>query len=577
MMRRFLSIALGLLVWVGCGESRVLAAAYDANDSASLQAAIEAVNAGGDSSNTITLLDDITLSLTLPQIDLGISRSLTIVGASQTISGADTYRIFYVNSGLVTIQNATLADGYALGADGANSESGTNASGGGGGGGLGAGGAIFVATGASVVAQNVTFSNNLAGGGDGGNAIDGSSDGAGGAGGAGPTGLTGGAGGSGGSGFDNGGVGGNGAFGSGGGGGGSASDNPVSDGGNGGAGGFGAGGGGGGWGSLSSGDGGPGGPITPEEVNFAGGSGAKAGLGDNGYGGGGGGGSGLGGSVFVMNGGNFTLFNSSMQNGSVTAGAGGTGYNNGFSGGAVGAGVFLYGGTGLTIQADSAGNVVSDDISSDGTDAGLTVTGTGSAVLSANNTYTGPTVINGALLLVNNVAGSEGDSGTGSGDVTATNGGLLGGTGSVAGPVEAESNGGIAPGGALAPGTLTLQNTLTLATSAELRYRLGTSSDLLSVQGQLVLSTGIQLFVVPGSGFGPGQYNLISFGSLADFSGGFNGWTISGLEPFQAGNFQFDGNTLQLNVALVPEPSACALFLAGGLAALAVARSRRRG
>src|SRR5689334_16372145 len=79
----------------------------------------------------------ITLSSDLPLLD----SNFTIDGGANhiTISGAGQHRIFFADSGHITIKNLTLADGLAQGGSGGNGPSGNS-----GGGGMGAGGALFV-------------------------------------------------------------------------------------------------------------------------------------------------------------------------------------------------------------------------------------------------------------------------------------------------------------------------------------------------------------------------------------------------------------------------------------------------
>jgi autotransporter-associated beta strand protein len=96
-----------------------------------------------------------------------------------------------------------------------------------------------------------------------------------------------------------------------------------------------------------------------------------------------------------------------------------------------------------------------------GTGGSLTKTGTGTLTLSNANIYTGGTVITGGTLLVTNTAGS----GTGNGAVD-VNAGILGGTGTIAGPATVGTGSGT--GASLSPGsgtgdlgTLTVQDVLT--------------------------------------------------------------------------------------------------------------------
>ena len=86
------------------------------NGSCSLADAITAANTdtatggciAGSGADTITLSAAITLSATLPKV----ASPITIEGASYSISGADSHRIFYVESnGDLTVNNSTLVNG----------------------------------------------------------------------------------------------------------------------------------------------------------------------------------------------------------------------------------------------------------------------------------------------------------------------------------------------------------------------------------------------------------------------------------------------------------------------------------
>ncbi|CAN5406910.1 hypothetical protein BH09VER1_BH09VER1_09670 [soil metagenome] len=124
--------------------------------------------ANANAGSTINLNDNLgTITLT-SAMDI-ITTSVTINGGTgNSVSGAEAYRIFFVNTAnstdAVNISNLNLIDGYAKGGDGGPS----------GGGGMGAGGALFVSKGAVRIA-NVNFSGNTAQGGSGG---DGATNGA---------------------------------------------------------------------------------------------------------------------------------------------------------------------------------------------------------------------------------------------------------------------------------------------------------------------------------------------------------------------------------------------------------------
>src|SRR6516165_12018667 len=109
----------------------------------------------------------ITLASDLPLLDSNV----TIDGGADhiTISGAGHHRIFFADSGHITIRNLKLANGFAQGGHGGVGGDGIS-----GGGGMGAGGALFVRgslnghTPASVTLVNVAFGNDAAHGGAGG-------------------------------------------------------------------------------------------------------------------------------------------------------------------------------------------------------------------------------------------------------------------------------------------------------------------------------------------------------------------------------------------------------------------------
>lgn len=119
----------------------------------------ELYNALKTGTGTWTLQANIVLNQALPVR----SGDITFNGNGHTIDGNNAYQIFFVQSGTVTLQNISLANGLSKGGLG-----GLSNGGGGGGGGLGAGGALFVNSGATVYLQGVNFTTNKAQGGNGG-------------------------------------------------------------------------------------------------------------------------------------------------------------------------------------------------------------------------------------------------------------------------------------------------------------------------------------------------------------------------------------------------------------------------
>ncbi len=417
---------------------------FVAGDAATLGFAIQLANAVPSTTSTITLTANITLTSALPLIgNTGENRTLTIIGNGFTIDGQGTNRIFFVNSGTVTIQNTTLMNGNATGGRGGNTDI---RGGGAGGGGMGAGGAVFVRSGSSLVLDGVAMTGNSAVGGAGGVQIASGSDSSAGGGGGGMGGngglgvydetedrsagggggglvagsngagggaLSGGAGGGpngGAGGPPNGGAGGDLSGGGGGFGGGGGR--------RGGAGGFGGGGGGSGGGSIALGGnggfGGGGGGFAGTG-GFGGGGAGVSGPTGGGFAGGassgfnGGGGAGLGGAVFVMSGSSLLVRNGRSVSGNETIASGGGVTGGSASGSAIGgqglgSGFFLHDGARVTFEIDAGRDVImSDTIASNLADGGITKQGGGVLRLAgAGSTYTGGTRITGGTLVVNN-------------------------------------------------------------------------------------------------------------------------------------------------------------------------------
>ena len=330
----------------------------------SLRQAIDDANntAGADVIVFSNTLANQTITVISPFLVITSDMTIDGSGASNlTISGGNTSRIFWIQNGTITIQNLTLADGYARG-------------GGGAGGGMGAGGAIFMHEGKQDLNTptgvlsgsidlrllNVTLKNNQAIGGTGGTGAAGGG-GLGGNGGTGAGGVLGNgiqAGGSvtnasgnvGMGGYTPGTNGGIAIFGSGGS---SNSDGtnfiPVSPpgfGGGAGAAGGNSGGFGGGGGTGSKGGFGGGGGTAPIGSGVIGGFGGGSGsfLGSGGFGGFGGGGAeggagaGFGGAIFVASG-KLTLQGVTFDGNTAT---GGTGFSNIGKGKGYGGALFIF-------------------------------------------------------------------------------------------------------------------------------------------------------------------------------------------------------------------------------------------
>ncbi len=135
-----------------------------AGDTTDLNQVLRLISIGGvdsdaNTSYTITLGADITVTADLTAIDLASGDSLTIeAGAGSTLDGAGQYRGLFVQQGNVTIENLAIQNAYAVG---------------GGAGGAGFGGGLFVAAGGTASLIGTNFANDGAVGETGGEAAGG--------------------------------------------------------------------------------------------------------------------------------------------------------------------------------------------------------------------------------------------------------------------------------------------------------------------------------------------------------------------------------------------------------------------
>jgi len=182
----------------------------------------------------------------------------------------------------------------------------------------------------------------------------------------------------------------------------------------------------------------------------------------------------------------------------------------------------------LTVGSD-LGGATFHGILSDGTSGVLSLTkvGAGTQEFTGASTYSGPTAINGGILLATNSTGSA----TGTGIVSINAGGKIGGTGAV-GAMVLNSGGFIAPGASVAGSTLHAAS-LTWNGGGELDLTLGTASDQLALTGALTKGTAgsFLLNLAPGTGvLNQTNYTLATFASQTGFvasdftlDGGLNG------------------------------------------------------
>ena len=212
-------------------------------------------------------------------------------------------------------------------------------------------------------------------------------------------------------------------------------------------------------------------------------------------------------------------------------------------------------------------------------DGGITKLGTGALTLTGNNTYSGPTKLNAGTLLVNGI-----NSGTGTVTV-AGSGSTLGGTGTLAGPVNVTTgrlnpgNNAGAAGSAANVGNLTV-GALTLSSTAATVFDLngGTAYDQVQANGNVALAGTLTLNVPTQPGFTAGQVLDLFHASGGALSGTFSDFANAGSYTYGSDVFRanYTGTDFTLTVTSVPEP---ATWAGGALllgATVLTLRRRRR-
>lgn len=182
-------------------------------------------------------------------------------------------------------------------------------------------------------------------------------------------------------------------------------------------------------------------------------------------------------------------------------------------------------------------------------------------ILSGSNTYSGGTTLNESYLYVSNTEGSA----TGSGPVTTDS--VLGGSGTIAGPVTIRTGGTLGPDlsivGMPSGNTLTINNDLTMAPGTNLYFDLGNpagdaNNDQVMIAGNLTINPNVSVTV---GAISYGTFPLIHFNTVTDNSNSFSGWTVSDdissvFAPGTTPHMEIANNALSYVVPPAPIPAA---------------------
>ena len=228
----------------------------------------------------------------------------------------------------------------------------------------------------------------------------------------------------------------------------------------------------------------------------------------------------------------------------------------------------------IRIGGDGTSTVFSGVIANGSTEGtlGITKVGAGTLTLSGSNTYLGATSVDAGQLTVNGSLANTA--------VSVASAAVLGGSGTIGGPVSILGGGIVAPG--TSPGTLTVNNSFTLADTSILDFELN-PTDFTVGGGINDLITGVTDLTLDGvlNVAGSGDWTNVANNTawrLFNYNGSLIDNTLTfGTMPTLGGgqSFQIDtATTGQVNLVIVPEPSTALAAVVG--AAVAALRWRRR-
>jgi fibronectin-binding autotransporter adhesin len=237
----------------------------------------------------------------------------------------------------------------------------------------------------------------------------------------------------------------------------------------------------------------------------------------------------VGSGTVILTGANTYSGTTTIGEGSLQVGAGGTT-------GSLGTGNVVNGGALAFNRSNTM--TVANAISGAGS---LTQAGTGNLILTGTSSYTGATFVNAGRLSVNgSIASSSG--------VTVASGGTLGGTGSLPG-VSVLSGGTLAPGNSI--GTLSVAGNLTLAPGSTTQIEVqGLLIDRINVSGTAALGGTLQLLAQGGAYTFNAPYTIVQAGAV---TGNFA--AVSSTGSFGAGvTSNVSTSTNQAQLTLTPAP-----------------------